>query len=496
MTTRGSANPSYRFDFGAGVSTQGATTRLHRADDGQGQRRFRYFLNDQPLALSAGRVMFPGVADLIDVFTMVRIADGLGPRAVRGDIRSPAERWHRRMHVIAPVRCPDLWRSAAVSALLADLLLHVSDDDWSFEFTRRSDRPRPSEGQRHLFPRVGGASPLVLLHSGGLDSLFGLIAAATGVEAAAVLAVSVTSHPRHRRVTEDVLAALQGGLPPHAPSIGLARLHLHASRAGRRHSDREPSQRTRGPMFIAAGIAAAVLGGASELRLTENGIGAVNLPYLPDQVGARATKATHPRTLALMARLASIVLNQPIMITNAGLFRTKGQLGHALLNDRFLEAARRTVSCERFPYAVAREACGRCSSCVMRRISLNASGLSELDAGTREYGFDPLLPGADWSEKDVAVLFAMRELVERLREALARADPRRSLIGAFPMLDDLLLMANELGMGEAELEARLVQLFQAYVAEFDAYAGEIDQPGWRRATISRFEAPVTSAIAG
>lgn len=490
------AAQGYRFDFGSGLSGQGAVTRRSREDDGQSGRRFGYFLSDRPLASSLGRAVGSDLADFLDVFAMVRLADGLGPRAVPGDRRPPTERWHRPMHLVAPLRRPETWQLPAVSTVLSELLLYVSDDAWTFDFTRRIDQPRLAESQTHLFPRLDGPPPLVLLHSGGLDSLLALIAAATGDEAEAVLAVSVTTHPRLRTVTQEVLAALREGLPPRAPSVESAQLRLHVAGFGRRDGDRESTQRTRGPLFLATGIVAAVLAGSDVLRLTENGVGAINLPCLPDQTGARATKATHPRTLGLMARLASLVFDRPISIANSGLFQTKGELTRALLDGRFVEAARRTVSCERFPYTVAASACGRCPSCVMRRVALHAADRAALDASTRRDDFDPLSPEAGWAERDITALYAMRELVERLREALAGEDPSRRLIGTFPMLDDIVLMAHGLGMNEAEVKARLVRLFRAYVVEFDAYAGKIDRPGWRRATISTLGAPVMASIAG
>ena len=496
MSTPKIAAQGYRFDFGPGLSRQGIVTRLARNDDRQGGRRFGYLLDDRPLASSLGRTVGADPADFLDVFAMARLADGLAPRVVPGDIRPPAERWHRPMHLVVPLRRPDVWQSPAVSAVLTELLLHVSDDVWSFDFTRRIAQSRPAESQVQLFPRIEGPPPLVLLNCGGLDSLLGLISASMGRKSESVLAVSVVTHQRRRTVIEEVLAALRKGLPPTGPLVESAQLRLHGSSVGRPFSDRESTQRTRGPLFLATGVVAAILAGTNDLRLTENGVGAINLPCLPDQTGARATKATHPRTLDLMARLASLVFEQPITITNTGLFLTKGELSRALLDGRFVDAARHTVSCERFPYTTARTACGRCPSCVMRRVSLQAANLSDLDASTREYDFDPLLPESEWVERDIAPLYAMRELVERLRAVLEGEDPRRTLMGRFPVLDDVILMAPELGMTEADLGMRLVRLFRAYVAEFDGYAGEIDRPGWRQATISTLQAPEVSAIAG
>ena len=74
----------------------------------------------------------------------------------------------------------------------------------------------------------------------------------------------------------------------------------------------ESSQRSRGLLFLAAGIATAWALRQDQLRVFENGIGAINLPYLRSQFGSQATRAMHPRTLLLAQNLAAAISHRPV----------------------------------------------------------------------------------------------------------------------------------------------------------------------------------------
>ena len=490
--------PSYRFNFPGGLTQRGRMVRVSPAIDEGRSHRFHYYLDDRLLAFPLGRRMPATLADLLDVCAAIYFVDRQALRAVDGDLRSPTERWHRRFEEVAiPVRRPDAWRSAEVRRLLGDLTAFVSDDDWTFRFDRRVSDPRPAESQGQLFPTGRESAPLAVLHSGGLDSLFGLIEAAQSGDAGTVLAVSVVTSPRLCRVTERVLAALRPGTP--TVLLEELRLHVGISGIGRPLDDREPSQRTRSLLYLAAGVAAAVLAGRDTLRVTENGPGAINLPCTPDQLGARATRAMPPKTLGLFADLASVILDRRIVITNGGLFRTKGELAEVLRDGRFAAGARQTVSCERFPYRPAHRGCGTCGSCLYRRFALNAAGLSDLDgeryAAHEDAGL--LDPDLQWDRHDLVPLFAQRELVERLRTMIATDRPFAALDAAFPTIDDVVSIAPTLGLTERQAQVELVRLFATYVREVDAFFARIDRRGWGRpADVTPLNVPATTAAVG
>src|SRR5215213_5441894 len=160
--------PSYRFAFRSGLSATGVVERSATGIDRTQAHRIRYRLDDLPLTGWAGRSMPAVVADLIDVSAAVYIADRLAPREVEGDPRFPGDRWHRRIHVVVPVRHPGRWRAPEVMITLKELLALLTDDIWSFEFIDRVCSPRPAEAQFPCF-QAADHHVAVTLHSGGLD---------------------------------------------------------------------------------------------------------------------------------------------------------------------------------------------------------------------------------------------------------------------------------------------------------------------------------------
>jgi len=485
-----SSVPSYCFDFPGGLLQRGCVVRVSSAIDDGHRHRFRYVFDDRLLALPFGRSMPPEAADLLDVCGSIYLADRLARREVDGDVRPPGERWLRRMELQIPIRRRDCWKSPEVQTLVEELAFFLSDDDWSIRFVPRMADPRVAEGQAHLFAAEPLPEPRVVLFSGGLDSLLGLLNAVASDTFESVLATSVVTHTRLRRAIAAVLAEVGRSRCP----VAIKGLVLRAGIGGRGREldDREGSQRTRGLLYLAAGVAVAAIVGGEQLQVTENGPGAINLPGTPDQIGARTTRAMHPKTLALFARLASVVLDRPFSVVNTGLWRTKGELVSSLSDDRLLAAIQHTVSCDRFPYLPVDGACGTCGSCLYRRIALNAAGLAHLDG--KRYDADILHPALPWRGRDLLPLVGLRESIARLRTALGQQRPYAALDAAFATIDDVVAVAPSLGLSENEAQVALVRLFGMHVRDTEAFFARIDRPGWGRfATVSQVGRPPLTA---
>lgn len=464
--------PSYRFSFFGGLSQVGSVERVSPAIDDGAPHQFRYVLDDRNLASALGKSVTPAIADLIDVCAAISLADRLSPRSVKGDARPVNERWPRYLKISIPVRLLGQWQEQQCQ--VEELAGYLSGDAWTVQFIQRSHFPRSSEGQALLLPPEHEAAPIVALHSGGLDSLFGLIEAATSGYHSKVYAVSVVTHGRSKHVMNDVLAALRPGVPT---SLQGMRLHTRVLNAGRQRNDRESSHRTRVLLYLAAGIAVGILAGTHHLQVTENGPGAVNLPCTISQIGGRATRSMHPKTLAMFAQLTGAIMERPIIVTNTGLYRTKGELAQSLLSENTAPAAQKTVSCDRFPYWPIEKACGTCSSCLYRRIALNAAGLPHLDR-LRYTERNLLEPGANLKRLDLVPMFAQRTLDERLRILLATPQPFAALWNEFVEIDDLMEIIGSLGLEEHELETTVLRLFKAHVRHNDEFFAHFDHPTW------------------
>ncbi len=258
----------------------------------------------------------PVAADLLELAAMVYAADRLVPRPSERE-RSDGSGWGRQLWLHVPVRNPSLWNS--VTEQLTGLLGWLTDDVWTIEFSQLAHDAGPLDNrQGFLFNTVPRGSPLALF-SGGLDSALGL---AQDLRSSDAVAVSVHTNNRMKAAQRRVVRALDGGT-----STSCVQLQYRVSL---REPERENSQRTRGLLFLATGIATAWTLGQDRLRVYENGIGAINLPYLRSQEGSQATRSMHPRTLRMAEGLASALSGRSFQIEAPYLLLTKAEAVRAV----------------------------------------------------------------------------------------------------------------------------------------------------------------------
>lgn len=384
------------------------------------------------------RELPPHAADLIEIAAMAYAADRLARRKADRDT-ADGSGWGRHLRLQIPVRRPDLWADAAGE--LAELLGWLTHDDWALNFCQVS----PGAGsldhpQGFLFDMVPDGSPAALF-SGGLDSALGL---ARDLELDPV-AVSVYTNSRMRATQRNVFYQICGG--------GSRCVHLQY-RVSLHEAGCENSQRTRGLLFLAAGIGTAWGLGQDRLRVYENGVGAINLPYLRSQHGPQATRSMHPHTLWLAERLASKVSGRPFRIDSPFLLSTKTEAVRSVPQIS-TETVAATVSCDAGFAARVADArqCGTCTSCLLRRQALLAAGRFDADVATR---YRTRNPG------DSEGLTAMTWQLDRLASALADRVPWHGLISEFPPALDTSPLAP----------AEVVRLYRAYVREWEAVGPE------------------------
>ena len=113
------------------------------------------------------------LTDLLEIAAYVYTADQAVTRGGNGVLDHGAN-WRRELRFLIPVRKPDLWKSPPVKRSLTETLGFLSEDDYTFTFTKLRD-PRPMSHYLEFGP--GGATGFdaeeVVLFSGGLDSLAG-----------------------------------------------------------------------------------------------------------------------------------------------------------------------------------------------------------------------------------------------------------------------------------------------------------------------------------
>jgi 7-cyano-7-deazaguanine synthase in queuosine biosynthesis len=390
-------------------------------------------------------------ADLVEIAASTHAIDRLARRPSERQ-RSAGSMWTRSLWANIPVREPGQWRQQCPQ--LVRLLHWLTDDDWELEFRQLE----PGSGvldtaQGFLFETVpAGATPV--LFSGGLDSTAGLARELAHDDA---IAISVHTNGWMWQVQQRVLGALS-----HASSRQCVPLRYQISVS----SGRESSQRSRGFFFLAAGVATAWAARQDRLRVFENGIGAINLPYLRSQQGSQASKSAHPATLAMVQDLAAAVSGRSFTIEAPAMTLTKAELLR-LAPAAAQKALGLTVSCDAGFSARVPEhrPCGSCTSCLLRFQSLITAGLGGLvprgvahrREGDRDFNVNAML----WQ-------------VTRLRACLEGPEPWRQLISEFPELINVTQVTPE----------EVVRLYRAYVKEWETYehaarAASLMRPGSR-----------------
>ena len=407
------------------------------------------------------------LADLIDVAVAVYAAD----RKSRRNFRGP-NTGRRSIELELSLRDPERWDKPSASEGLRDYLDWLSGDDWVFEFHERSSDPPAAETQASFFKPPLEAPASISLFSGGLDSVAGLASEVCRESESSHVLVSGYTHTRllgqQRRQVERIRSALEEGTTGARSRVWHMAVGFGINRPDMRTE--EKGQRTRAFVYKALGIAAATLAGSTTLRVFENGIGALNLPLNETQLGVDNYRGVHPRSLKLLEDLLPAVINCPVRIENPYLFHTKAEMCRALLGVGFLDVVNETVSCDRFPLRTRGLPwqCGYCTSCILRRQALHASGFSDFDRAAAYLG-DVFDGYDDLSLPQRHGIRTTHDQVFKLGRILAQADPWTALCLSYPQLAQVSLEISVHRSIEHELvKQQILRLYSTYVSEWQS----------------------------
>ena len=349
----------------------------------------------------------PVLVDLLELAVYVYCADQFKGRG--GDTMPDlGKKWRRAFRFQVPVRCPEVWTRSDVQDLLIETLGFLSDDDYLFEFVPHPD-PVPPGLQHHLdFAASADQSFVpddVILFSGGLDSFAGAVESLIGQGRRAAL----VSHQASSMIISKqsrLVAALRERTERfqlfHVP-IGVNKGHEEAA---------EFTQRSRSFLFATLGLVVAHLFGRNTIQFCENGVVSVNLPVSSHVLGTCATRTTHPRVLAELGRLFSVVLAEPVTVDNPYFWKTKADLARSIADHDCADLIAETLSCTRVREATRRKRhCGACSQCIDRRFGILAADLGEYEPA-KSYVVDLFRgerkPGPDVTMAKSYVLHALK----------------------------------------------------------------------------------------
>lgn len=321
--------------------------------------------------------------DLVRLALAVIAADRLARRSASDERSLERELgWTREIELAVAIEDPRRLRAAKRE--FETLLGFMTDDVWHLAFEKESV---PVAQQGTLFDGSGKLEDAeVCLFSGGLDSAAGLLA--RHLEGAGpFVAVSASGNAVRTASQERVICLLR----QLGAEVRWVRVPTSLVVGDAPRTPEEPTQRTRGLLFLMLGAAVALAIRARRVVAYESGVGALNLPFAASQAGAQTTRAMHPGTFCLLEEAMhaagySLVFDLPFSL------RTKAEVCAAAGSD-LSRLARVAVSCDEGDGHKPDPAvhCGFCTSCLFRRVALNASlGGSDpteyRDYETRRYG--------------------------------------------------------------------------------------------------------------
>jgi hypothetical protein len=306
--------------------------------------------------------------DLLLLAILVQAADTRLSRSVAAQ-----DGWTREIRLNVPVSDPPVWEGARPTLL--KMLRFLTGDIWNIDFRRRPDRFRlQARAELGLFepPNFDG----VMLYSGGLDSLIGMIDAHD--EGMSPLFVSYGGEGAVSRpqaiLFETYREQMVGEAGVNRP-IERFRFNLRFGRGLVPGVGPDNTSRGRSFMFLALGSAAGSgLAKRFDLRIPENGFIALNVPLDPTRVGSCTTRTTHPYYLHRWNDLLHAI-GVAGRVANPYWDKTKGEMiAECRDQERLRLNLPLSLSCAhpsagRFSHAVHAH-CGVCVPCLIRRAAI------------------------------------------------------------------------------------------------------------------------------
>ncbi len=334
------------------------------------------------LGAQLNRNLSPRLVDLVEIAAMVYIADQIAHRGAC-DVESMGANWRRSLRFFVPVRDHGFWNQDDVASELVDLLSFLSEDSYEFSFSPFRSPP-PLDSYLEFGHAESTEEPQsVILFSGGLDSLGGVVERVVKEGEPAIL-VSHESSPKLRnrlRALRGMIDAAVMGPPPQHVTVTVNKEDLE---------ERDYTQRSRSFLYAALATAVARLAALDEIQFFENGVVSLNLPLSPQIIGSRATRTTHPRVLTGMRKLFSMVTDRDFGVTNEFIWKTKAEVVEGILRAGHKAMVPYSTSCTHtWEMRSAQPHCGQCSQCIDRRFAIIAAGAESLES-TGTYGCDLL----------------------------------------------------------------------------------------------------------
>ncbi len=312
------------------------------------------------------------ILDLLEIAAYVFAADRLTFRGSPAAVEYHA--WVRDMRFAIRIRDHKFWSRRDVREKLSSALQFMTGDvSYDFKFFPGHSTPQTSLFDIEGFSIQKSGPVSVVLFSGGLDSLAGALERLTTTDESICLISHQSGGPTtkgtQRLLAEALRKQYDTRINHYAFGCGLTGLRAP-----------DETQRTRAFLFTSIAFALAKCHGLNEAYAYENGITSLNLLRRQDLINSRASRTTHPKTLALMADFLSTVHESEFKIINPLWDKTKTDVFKIVNQHGGRNLISSSVSCSTtYKNDLNRTHCGACFQCVDRRLASYAAELEDLD---------------------------------------------------------------------------------------------------------------------
>ncbi|MDL2236415.1 hypothetical protein LJC56_01070 [Christensenellaceae bacterium OttesenSCG-928-K19] len=319
------------------------------------------------------------ILDLLQIAAYVFCGDRMANRGSRDSVDNNS--WARSLEFRIPVLDIDFWENEKTKkALICSLSFMTGDRNFSFVFTATNKNPAEAKiKQISLFSKEysdldEAEKTDVVLFSGGLDSLAGIVQRLNEHPDRLICAVSHKSSKSVTHTQESIISKLNEKYDNKIKKYGFE----CCNHGGLKSKDE--TQRTRMFLFSAIAFSLCNCYDKHEFYVYENGITSLNLSKQADVINARASRTTHPKTLGLLRQFYRL-LDPAFNIVAPYYNKTKAEVLEVfkIYNERNIISSSVSCSSSRKKRGQVPH-CGCCSQCIDRRFSVYASGLEDYDA--------------------------------------------------------------------------------------------------------------------
>jgi len=312
------------------------------------------------------------VLDLLEIASYIFSADRSISRGNKNAIDFIG--WARPFHFVIKVRDIDFWNKLEVKDKLTKVLNYMTGDEYyKFSFQPGHSTPPTSLFDVEKFELNSNPNTSIILFSGGLDSLTGIIDRLENSDDRLCLISHRSGQPGTARTQDKLYEALKNLYPNR-----IQHYKFYCSLKGYRAV--EETQRTRS--FLYSSIAYSLSSALSQKKffVYENGITSINFPKRQDLINSRASRTTHPKTIVLLEKFFSELEGTQIKIETPFFWKTKSDLFKMLKDFGRKDLITSSVSCSRtFQNLELATHCGVCSQCIDRRFASYSSESEDID---------------------------------------------------------------------------------------------------------------------